>query len=149
MAILVVIVFLTSGFVLSVNILHLPLAILVIMVWAISLALLLSSMNVYYRDVQYLTEVTLMIGFYASPIIYSWTFVQSRVPEWLLELYLANPNTLSILGAQRVLWNSGTDASYPSELATRLLIALGVGLIVLWLCQRVFNRLQRNFAQEM
>jgi hypothetical protein len=28
-------------------------------------------------------------------------------------------------------------------------ILTGVGVVLLWLCQRVFSRLQNNFAQEL
>ena len=33
--------------------------------------------------------------------------------------------------------------------AVRLLIALGIGLVLLWLAQRLFTRLEGNFAQEL
>ena len=153
LAILIIAVLCTSGFVLSVNFLHFPLAIADVLIWAIAFALLLSAMNVYFRDIQYLTEVVLMIGFYASPIIYSWTYVQPKIGHILQEIYLANPITLSIMGTQRVMWNvempPDMPPAYPSYLAYRLLISLGVGLVFLLISMRVFSRLQRNFAQEM
>ena len=158
LAILIVLVLFTSGFTPSINFLHLPLAILVVLVWGTACAFFLSALNVYYRDVQYLTEVALMIGFYASPIIYPWSWVQSYFMTMssgsiIQEIYLANPLTLAVMGMQRVLWNGDVDMDtpfvWPSFLAYRLLIAFVVGLIVLWVSQRVFARLQRNFAQEL
>ncbi len=38
-------------------------------------ALLLAAVNVYLRDVQYLVEIMIMILFWASPIVYSWSLV--------------------------------------------------------------------------
>jgi len=154
LVIVIVLVLATTGFTPDINFLHLPLAILVVLTWGTALALLLSALNVYYRDVQYLTDIALMVGFYASPIIYPWSLVYnymqtSNVSHIIQEIYLANPLTLSIMGAQRVLWNADMVYPWPSGLAYRLLIALGVGLIVLWISQRVFSRLQRNFAQEI
>jgi len=154
LVIVIVLVLATTGFTRGINFLHLPLAILVVLTWGTALALLLSALNVYYRDIQYLTDIALMVGFYASPIIYPWSLVYnymqtSGVSHIIQEIYLANPLTLSIMGAQRVLWNSDMVYPWPSGLAYRLLIALGVGLIVLWISQRVFSRLQRNFAQEI
>jgi ABC-2 type transport system permease protein len=149
LAILLIAVLATSGFVMSVNFLHFPLAICLVLVWATALAMLLSALNVYFRDIQYLTEVVLLIGFFASPIIYPWNLIQEPLPGFLQEVYLANPITLAVMGAQRVMWNSTMDYAWPSFLAYRMLAALGVGLIVLVLCHRAFSRLQRNFAQEM
>jgi len=157
LVILIFLVLITSGFTAGINFFHLPLSILVVLVWGVALALLLAALNVYYRDIQYLTDVALMIGFYASPIIYPWPMVQSflvdhfsaTVSTIIQEIYLANPMTLSVMGMQRVLWNTNVDYSWPSYLGYRLLVALGVGLIALWLSQRVFAKLQRNFAQEI
>lgn len=158
LVILIALVLITSGFTPGINFFHLPLAILVVLIWGTAFAFLLSALNVYYRDVQYLTEVALMIGFYASPIIYPWSWVQSYFMGMasgsiIQEIYLANPLTLAVMGMQRVLWNGDLEMDtpfiWPSFLGYRLLIALVVGLIVLWFSQRVFSRLQRNFAQEL
>ena len=151
LVILIVAVALTCGFNFSINFLHFPLAVLVILVWATALAFFLSALNVYLRDVQYLTEVVLMIGFYLSPIIYPWSIALpwfSSHPV-LQEIYLANPVTLAVMGTQRVMWNSSNANPWPSYLAYRLLAALVVGLIALLLAQRYFSRMQRNFAQEI
>ena len=64
-------------------------------------------------------------------------------------IYLANPVTLAILGMQRAFWVSGTDQPVPDDLGIRMLVCLGVGLVLLWLSQRLFSRLEGNFAQEL
>lgn len=129
---------------------YFPLALAVILVYSTALALLLSALNVYLRDVQYLVEVVLMIGFWASPIVYSWSLVHQRIAGSLLEeLYLGNPVTLAVLGFQRTFWVQGDGQAVPAGLAARLGIAVAVGLVFLWICQRVFARLQANFAQEL
>lgn len=128
---------------------YFPLSLAVILVWATALVLLLSAVNVYLRDVQYLVEVVIMIMFWASPIVYSWKLVQDHVSGFLTELYLANPMTLAVIGFQQTFWVNGRDEPVPDMLAERLGIALVVGLILLWLFQRVFARLQSNFAQEL
>ena len=40
-------------------------------------------------------------------------------------------------------------ANWPPDLGWRILIAFIISLVVLWLSQRLFARLQGNFAQEM
>ena len=57
-----------------------PLAIVLILVFATALAILLSAINVYLRDVQHLIEIVILILFWASPIVYSFAFV-NRLPQ--------------------------------------------------------------------
>jgi ABC-2 type transport system permease protein len=48
------------------------------------------------------------------------------------------------------MWIDGhTSATYPAELGLRLGIAFVVGVVFLVVFQRVFARLQGNFAQEV
>lgn len=116
-------------------------------------ALLLSAINVYFRDFEHLVEVVLIVLFWASPIVYSYGFVSAVVDEnpLLREVYLANPVTLGVLGLQRGLWAAGADnpANWPADLGVRMLVSFGVTLVLLWISQRVFTRLQGNFAQEL
>lgn len=124
-------------------------ATLVILIWATAFALLLAAANVYLRDMQYLVEVLVLLLMWGSPIVYAWQMVASRAPEWLLTLYTSNPITLAVLGIHRAFWTAGPDAEYPAHLLLRLGIAALVGLVALLLCQRVFAKLQGNFAQEI
>jgi ABC-2 type transport system permease protein len=100
--------------------------------------------------VQYLVEIALMIAMWASPIVYAWHQVASTVPsDTIKSIYLANPVTLAVLGFQRVFWVAGDAQPSPSGLVGSLWIALGVGVVLVLVAQRVFARLQGNFAQEL
>ena len=125
------------------------LSLAVLVVFSTALALLLAAVNVYLRDVQYLIEIMIMILLWASPIIYAWKFVDSALDGFLQNLYLANPMTQVVLGFQRAFWVGGDGEPFPANLARSLWITLGVSLIMIWLSQRVFARLQANFAQEL
>lgn len=125
-----------------------------VLVWGIATGLLLSALNVYLRDIQYLTEVVMMLAMWASPIVYSWNMVKDVVktyslPDWLLEVYLINPLTVGVMGFHRAFWGSGTEADYPPMLGLRMLIMGVVGLVFLWFAHRAFTRMQGNFAQEL
>lgn len=125
-----------------------------ILVYGGAIGLLLAALNVYLRDIQYLTEVVMMLAMWASPIVYSWQMVTDAIarlglPTWVLEVYAANPITIGVLGFHRAFWNAGTLADYPPNLGLRMLIAGLVGLVLLVVAQRVFTRLQGNFAQEL
>lgn len=138
----------------SVGLVYFVPSVLLVVVYGLAFGLLLSALNVYLRDVQYLTQVVLMLAMWASPIVYGWTMVDTvaerfQLPAWVLEVYTNNPLTLAVLGFHRAFWVSGTPADYPDDLALRMAIAGAVGLILVWLCQRVFAKLQGNFAQEL
>jgi ABC-2 type transport system permease protein len=130
---------------------YFPLSLAVLLVFATALALFLSAVNVYLRDVGYLVEVALMIGFWASPIVYSWAQVAKTLSKHvtLEQMYLINPVTLVVAGFQKSFWVSGTGRPLPDHLGERLWIMLAVGVVLLWVCMRTFARLQANFAQEL
>ncbi|WP_295843254.1 ABC transporter permease [uncultured Microbacterium sp.] len=125
-----------------------------VLLYGTAIGLLLSAVNVYLRDIQYLTEVVLMLAMWASPIVYSWRMVSDVIarfslPSWMLEIYLANPLTLAILGFHKTFWGAGSPSDYPPDLELRMVIAGVVGLVFLVVAHRVFTRLQGNFAQEL
>jgi ABC-2 type transport system permease protein len=126
------------------------LALAVVVTFATAFALLLSATNVYLRDVAYLVEIMLMILMWASPIVYSWGLVQNALKgSWVEQVYLANPMTLVVLGFQKAFWVRGDGQPFPDHLGRNLVIAFGVSIVLLWFSQRVFARLQSNFAQEL
>lgn len=146
---------------------YLPLALAVIVFTVLGWSLLMAAVNVYLRDMQYLVEIGLMIAFWASPIVYSWGLVTSKVESGVLrELYLTNPITIAVIGFQQTFWVAGdggpippgasaeqtvllTPQPVPDNLELRLWLWLIVGIAFTFLAQRVFARLQGNFAQEL
>jgi ABC-2 type transport system permease protein len=134
------------------------LALAILVLFGTAFAMILSAWNVYLRDIQYLVEIFVLIFFWVSPIVYSWgLFVGQVKVGWIQELYLSNPITLAVIGFQQTFWVSAAQPTeqypagqpVPSHLVERMSIAIVIGLILVWLCQRVFARLQANFAQEL
>jgi len=71
-----------------------PLALVVLVVFAASLGMLLAAANVTLRDVQYLVDVGLLFWFWMTPIVYAWTTVKTalvtdRGMRWLFDVYMA------------------------------------------------------------
>jgi ABC-2 type transport system permease protein len=133
-----------------------PLALLVLVVFATALGLVLAAANVYLRDVQYLVEVGLLLWFWLTPIVYDWTKVKQNLAiergwGFAYQLYLANPMANVVLAFQRALWEAGkgTPFYYGGNLAGRLFALLAACTVLLWFAQRVFARAQGNFAQEL
>ncbi|WP_139416732.1 ABC transporter permease [Agromyces laixinhei] len=135
------------------DLLYLPLSVALIFLFATALALVLSALNVYLRDIQHLIEILLLVLFWASPIVYSMSFVHSAIGGTVLEeIYLANPVTLGVLGMQKAMWISGSadpTQFWPDLLWLRMLVAIVICGILLVIGQRIFSRLQSNFAQEL
>jgi ABC-2 type transport system permease protein len=164
MVVLIGAIVVLGQFPLSWNLLYALVAILIVLLYGVALAILLSALNVYLRDVEYLVEVVLLIFFWASPIVYSWSYVvdaatRSDLP-WLEWVYLLNPISDAMLAFQVGLWKAGSEdrvlgdltvyaQQWPADLDLRLLIVTLVGIVFLWAAQRVFSRLQGNFAQEI
>lgn len=164
LGVLLVATLIFGQFPLSWNLLYVPVAILIVSVYAVALSILFSALNVYLRDIQYLVEVGTMIFFWASPIVYSWSFVveagRASGIAWLADVYLLNPVSVAMLAFQRGLWAAGSTEStmggqlipaqpWPADLDLRLGIVFVVGLVLLAIAQRIFARLQGNFAQEI
>lgn len=147
---LAIIVFSELPFPLSTDLLYAIPALLVLVVYGLAFGLLLSAVNVYLRDVGYLVEVLLLLMLWASPIVYAWQFVRKVVGNgWLLDVYTSNPVTLAVLAFQEAFWSAGDTLPAPDDLLLRLFVTLGIGLVLLVIFQRVFARLQGNFAQEL
>ncbi len=137
----------------------LPSALGVIM-FGLGMGLLLAALNVYVRDVSYLTEIALQVGFWICPILYSYGFIVSAAQtynwsvEWVTRIYMLNPMANGVVGFQRALWppastSVGADFSFPGQLEVRLIFFFFFSATFLGIAAVIFNRLSRNFAQEL
>ena len=70
---------------------ELPFLILMLAVLATGLAMLLSSLFVYFRDVSPIWEVTSQILFYASPVIIPFDKVDAKISPLVAHLYMLSP----------------------------------------------------------
>lgn len=164
LGVLLVVVIASGRLAVSLNLLYIPAAILLAALWAIAIGILLSAVNVYLRDTQYLVDIAIMLLFWASPIVYSWSFVVDAANRlampWIESIVLANPITVAILAFQKGVWAAGSETSrlgeavippqpWPASLDAHLLVMFVLGVVALFIAQRVFHRLQGNFAQEI
>ena len=138
--IVVIIVSVVSGVKLTVGgILCLPVIMLVEYMMALGIALISSSLTVYFRDLEHILAIVAMAWLYATPICYP----ETMVPEKYLSLYRLNPVTPVVNAYRDVLYYGKTPD------LTTLLLAAGIGLITILLGVLIFGRLQRRFAEEL
>jgi ABC-2 type transport system permease protein len=119
----------------------LPMVIVLIGITAIAgfgMGLLLSSLNVYFRDIEHFMAIALMVWFYLTPIIYPIALAKQYA-----NFVKINPMTEGVNSFRAVLYYgqfpTALDIGYFTAFA---LVALGVGWVV-------FNRLQVGFAEEL
>lgn len=131
------------------------LGVAVVAVLGTGLGLLLAALNVYFRDVENIVDLVLIVVVWLSPVLYPWSFARDTITSpWLEQLYLANPLTVAAQLWQRAFWfpaATGTPAAGEliPDLFARGLVALLLSGVVLLLGQLAFTRLEGRFAQEL
>ena len=116
--------------------------------FSLALGLFAATATVFFRDLQHLVDVLLMFLFWGSPVLYSVALVKHLITvDWVVQIYLANPVTTAVLSMQSVFWGAGSLGV--ENLGLRVGITWMISLVLLWFAQRVFNRLQGSFAQEL
>jgi ABC-2 type transport system permease protein len=125
----------------------------IIAIYGLALGLLLSAWNVYLRDTQHLVDVALVVLFWLSPIVYSYGMTKTVLGDGIVsQIFAANPVSVAVFDMQRAIWIAGSanpGQAWPPNLLELNAGVLVFGVLLLWVCQRVFSRLQANFAQEL
>ncbi|MGD0945315.1 MAG: ABC transporter permease [Acidimicrobiales bacterium] len=134
------------------------LALLCDVVFAGALAIFLSAVTVYLRDVQHLIEVLLVAGFFSAPIVYMYTTVATKLTRvGFLWVYLLNPLVTIVLAFQRFIYGTVAPRDHPIPIATygehwyfAMLSIILLVSVILFLCAMViFGRVEGNFAEEL
>lgn len=127
------------------------LALLIVSVLATGLGLFFGAVNVTFRDAQSFVEIIVMMAVWASPVMYQWQMVADALPEWLFVVYRLNPLTPAVELFHYGIWFplDPRGAQPLPDLALFSAIALGVSLIMLFIGQSVFRRLEGRFAQDL
>jgi len=129
--------------------LELPLIIALLTVFATGLAMLLSSLYVYFRDVAPIWEVISQILFYASPVIVPLLSVQRALSPSLVKVYMLNPLATTFQQFRHAVINHATPG------ATQVLgyggVIAGVGIVAALFAIgfTVFNRTAPYVAENL
>jgi ABC-type polysaccharide/polyol phosphate export permease len=125
-----------------------PLLLLLQIIFLSGLSMLLSAVNVFFRDVMHFTEIFLLAWFWMTPIIYPVALIQDNMPAWAVRIYLLNPMAHIILLWQRIVYNSpvnGPDAAYFNPEAILSTVLFSIFLLVLG--YYAFSRWEGKFAE--
>ena len=118
----------------------LPVVMLIEYFFALGLAFIVSSVTVYFRDLEQIVSVLMMVWIYITPIMYNMDYVPEQYRKLIV---LANPMTPIVEMYHQIL--------YYRVLPTKSYMLLGGGVAVVTLLVGfvVFELLEKHFAEEM
>lgn len=139
-------VLIVSGF--GVNIvalIYLPVIMIIEYILALGITLIASACTVYFRDLQYILGIIGMAWQYLTPVLYSNEMVEGQLAKHpiMIKLWRLNPTTPIINAYRQILYYKKTP-----DMNT-LVSAFVLGVLVCIIGYKVFNRLQRGFAEEL
>jgi len=114
------------------------------------MAMLLSALFVWFRDIQPIWEVLLQILFYASPVIISIQTVQEKVSTTVLHLYMLNP--LAVIFQQfrhSMVTHATPSAGQALGSWAALLEPMAIVLAIFAVGFAVFNRSAARIAENL
>jgi len=123
----------------------LPVVIFIQFFLVVGMSLLVSALNVFFRDLQHLITIIMMVWFFGTPIIYP----LSMVPERFQFIIKINPMTIYAAYYRNIFYyvKYTEGAGFPNTLET--LGALGITLLIFFIGYYVFKRLEPRFAEEI
>ena len=130
---------LAAGLGLTKYILLYPLILLIQYILLLGISFIVSSVTVYFRDLEHIIGVVLMAAFYGTPIVYK----LEQLPSSLQILMQLNPMTHLI--------NAYRDIFYYQQMPNikALMILLAGSLLLTVIGYFIFKRLQKGFAEEL
>ncbi len=126
-----------------------PLILILLLFLSIGLAYFLSALNVLYRDISHLVEILFMLWMYLTPVIYPYATVVTRMARYgrkgqLVDFgFLMNPMTLVVESGRDLLLN---DKIPPIGYFIALLV---IDIVLIVLGNKVFRKVEKNFAEEI
>lgn len=121
----------------------LPVVMVVEYVLCLGIALIVSSLTVYLRDLQYILGIFVMALQYMTPVMYGVDMVEnSGAGDWLILIFNLNPMTPIIKIYRQIIYYGQVP-----ELGS-LALALIIGIVFIVVGEVLFKKLQRGFAEE-
>ena len=119
--------------------LYLPLIMIIEFMLALGIAMIVSAVTVYFRDLEHILGIIVMAWQFLTPIVYP----ETLVPERWQALYFLNPMTPITIAYRDILYYSRAP-----HLST-LLLSVGMGVLFVILGFVIFGKLKKRFAEEL
>ncbi len=119
----------------TINLLFLPILLVYTTLFSLGLGFILSSLEVFFRDIEHFWGVIRTAWMYATPLFYP----VDILPDWMLQVEAFNPMYRFVTYFREIaLW--GTTPSLESNI-----ICLGIALITLFIGLVLFKKTERKF----
>jgi lipopolysaccharide transport system permease protein len=124
----------------------LPVLIFIQIFLVMGMTLLVSALNVFFRDLQHLITIVMMVWFFGTPIIYPLSMVPEQFQPYIKFI---NPMTIYAAYYRNIFYyvKYPEGAGFPSPLET--ITALGITLLIFFIGYFVFKKLEPRFAEEI
>lgn len=131
---------------------------LILVTFAMSMALIFAALNVFYRDFQNIVQTITQFLHFMVPMMYPFSLVMDVKADHpvVYQLYMANPLAEAVLLMQRFFWLPAVDnpeevvkTEFPPDLWERGLIMLVILVGLLYFAQKFFARLEGKFPERL
>lgn len=136
------------------QLLLLPVAFSIVVLYGLSIGLVGAVINVRIRDFGYLFEILINLGIWLTPMLYTYNFVLEAFKNNLfyLRLYLLNPMANVVIEFQKALWPPAADDSisagiFPGQLGVRLILLALSGIIMFFFAVGFYMAKSRKFSE--
>ena len=123
------------------RILALPLFVVLAFLAAIGPGLLITALNVKYRDFRYVIPFLVQFGLYISPVAFSSSVIRERFGDNVFAIYSLNPMVGVIDGFRWAILGGHSTIYWPG-----FLISMAFVTFFLWLGVRYFRQTEKTFA---
>ena len=116
-----------------------PVVLLIQYFLLIGISFIVSSVTVYFRDLQHFIGIALQLLFYATPVVYA----PGQIPESFQWIIKYNPMTYIINGYRNIFYYK----QMPELKSLAVVFVISIALCIIGYL--IFHKLQRKFAEEM
>ncbi|TVY09785.1 ABC transporter permease [Paenibacillus cremeus] len=116
-----------------------PVILAIYFIFTFAITLIVSSLNVYFRDLEHILGIITMVWFYLTPIV----FTSSMIPQEVKFIFDYNPMKIIIDSFHDVFFYN----KFPDALS--LIKITIISFILLFAGFYIFKKLSRNFAEEI
>jgi ABC-2 type transport system permease protein len=128
----------------------------ILVTFSMSLALIFSALNVFFKDFQNIVQTFTQFLHFLVPMMYAYSMLAKlgEHHEWAYQLYFANPIAEAVMLLQRTFWAPTLQPEqyakeFPPDLWERGFIILAACLVLLVLAQKFFARLEGKFPERL
>jgi ABC-2 type transport system permease protein len=126
-----------------------PLIIAELFIFALSISFILSAAYVRFRDVGYIWEVLVQVGFYATPILYAFSYIADK-SMLIAKLVLMNPLAQMIQDARHGLITNKTATIYSIfHNYNYYIVPISIVILIGSISVVFFKKMSPHFAEDV